>query len=98
MSTAPNAPNWRDDVAITYDLFTVGPVIDCSNSIARKTGTWTTKTVWAEWYGPGDVRDITTELTGGGYTIEDISSPSKPQEEIDLMNFTITARKRTGTG
>lgn len=93
--TAIPAPNWTDEVEFEYELFLVSPDINCTDTIARSAGKYTTKIIWVEWAKPDFVKTLIDSLIATGWSVEEFSSPSKPQEELDIFNTTITARKRT---
>ena len=91
------APNWIDEVTITYNMYTVTPNVGCTKTIARHTGKWQTRFIWIEWATMAFVQAKVAELVSGGWQVDGVPAPAKPREELDIANITLTARKRTAS-
>jgi len=93
----PSAADWKDEVELVYDLFNISPNVTCTDTIARHTGKWRVKHIWVEWAKPSFVADEIKKLVDEGWLVETFAGMTKPQEEIDLANTTIVARKRSAS-
>ena len=94
MSNVSVAPNWKQEIGFEYELFHVTPSFDCKATAARTRGYWATRQIWVEWTTPIKLKGLIETLQTNGYTVE-FSNPSKPMEELDMLNTEITARKRS---
>ena len=87
-------PNWRNDVEISYKLYAVSPNVGGTDTIARLDGCYRQRKIWFEWMTSVELSNI-IKVTLLGWTIQSDANPSKPQEELDVLNGTVTAMKRT---
>jgi len=94
---ATTAPQWTDEVELSYELFQVTPDVECNSTIARSKGTYTSRHILMEWCTPAFVQSTMEGLIAAGWTLDQPPVPAKPQEELDIANATIIARKRTAT-
>ena len=90
-----SAPNWKDEIDIVYEIYKVSPTVDCTDTIARTAGKYTTRMIWIEWATPAFVEAEVAALIADGWVVESLGAPSKPQEEMDICNTSIIARKRS---
>ena len=91
-----SAPNWRDDITVDYELFTITPTYNGADSIARSRGKWTAKFVWFEWCKASVIQKC-AESELSQWVLTSPPSPTKVSEALDLFNATIVAHKRTVT-
>lgn len=85
------AVNYVETVEFTYPEYAVSPDIEFG-TIARFTGNWTVRVLNCEWCSPTFIEQQVARLNGW---VVEMGQPSKPDEAIDMLNVTITAKKRT---
>lgn len=88
------APNYVHRITYTYrkNLVTPGTQME---TIVKPAGLYTVKIVIFEWYQPSRLNSlIAAEFPANAGWTYTVSQPSKPEEGIDLINGSITGRKR----
>lgn len=84
------ALNYTETLTYRYQQHLVSPSVDF-DTIARNAGTWEVILVNCEWCSPQFIRDKVASFSG--YVVE-MGQPVKPDEAVDMLNVTITARRR----
>lgn len=85
-----SALNYTQRVEYSYEQYQVTPDIACG-TIARYAGTWDVVMVVCEWCTSAFLKSIVDGLSGYVVTM---SQPAKVSEEVDMLNCTITGKKR----
>lgn len=86
------AINYTESVRFEYDEWDVKPSTGGA-TIAKKTGHWIVETVLCELCTASFIQSKVQAYAAAGYLVS-FSQPSKPDEAVDMLNTTITARKR----
>lgn len=93
-----SALNYKDVVEYYCDKYHVLPSFDYAHTITKPAGRWHYKIVVLEWYNPAELQQVLLAefpvAMGWVYTLPE---PTKPSEEIDLINVTIHGHRKTAT-
>lgn len=85
-----------DRITFWYDKHIVTPSHDCGDTVVKPAGRYTVKIVIAEWLQPVLLQGlIAQEFPAAAGWTHQVGQPSKPSEELDLINVTISGERRS---